>query len=79
MTLTVVSSGIDRITQLSPCTISVPKNGRLQDLTRALSIACSLGVEETLLVAEVYLFTLNSNLMPVPFSFEFRYGCLAML
>ncbi|KAL1324944.1 hypothetical protein HN51_035045 [Arachis hypogaea] len=54
MTLTVVNNGINGITQLSPYTISVPKNGKLQDLTRALGIACSLGLDETLLVAEAY-------------------------
>ncbi|XP_061344723.1 ubiquitin carboxyl-terminal hydrolase 8-like [Gastrolobium bilobum] len=52
MTVSVVSSSIDGITQLSPYTIFVPKSGRLEDLTRALSIACSLEVDETLLVAE---------------------------
>ncbi|XP_057752605.1 ubiquitin carboxyl-terminal hydrolase 8 [Arachis stenosperma] len=54
MTLTVVNNGINGITQLSPYTVSVPKNGKLQDLTRALGIACSLGLDETLLVAEAY-------------------------
>ncbi|XP_027340882.1 ubiquitin carboxyl-terminal hydrolase 8 isoform X2 [Abrus precatorius] len=53
MTLTVASSS-GGMSQLSPYTISVPKNGRFEDLTRALSIACSLGADETLLVAEVY-------------------------
>ncbi|KAL4328229.1 hypothetical protein AHAS_Ahas13G0179200 [Arachis hypogaea] len=52
MTLTVVNNGINGITQLSLYTISVPKNGKLQDLTRALGIACSLGLDETLLVVE---------------------------
>ncbi|XP_057729496.1 ubiquitin carboxyl-terminal hydrolase 8-like [Arachis stenosperma] len=54
MTLTVISSGSDGKTQLSPYTISVTKHGKFEDLTRALSIACSLGADETLLVAEVY-------------------------
>ncbi|KAE9620697.1 hypothetical protein Lal_00019804 [Lupinus albus] len=54
MTLTVINSYIDGNSQISPYTISVPKNGRFQDLTRALSIACSLGADETILVAEVY-------------------------
>ncbi|XP_019453814.1 PREDICTED: ubiquitin carboxyl-terminal hydrolase 8-like isoform X1 [Lupinus angustifolius] len=54
MTLTVVNSCIDGIAQLSPYTISVPKNGRFEDLTRALGIACSLGADETILVAEVF-------------------------
>ena len=65
MTLTVVSSGSDGMTQLSPYTVSVPKHGKFEDLTRALSIACSLGADETLLVAEVYInlfFSLNLNL-----------------
>ncbi|KAK7257573.1 hypothetical protein RIF29_31634 [Crotalaria pallida] len=54
MTLTVVNSCIDGIAQLSPYTIYVPKNGRFEDLTRALGTACSVGADETLLVAEVY-------------------------
>ncbi|CAI8592805.1 unnamed protein product [Vicia faba] len=54
MTLTVVSNIDDGMPQLSPYTISVPKHGKFEDLTRALSIACSLGSDETLLVAEVY-------------------------
>ncbi|XP_020238410.1 ubiquitin carboxyl-terminal hydrolase 8 isoform X2 [Cajanus cajan] len=54
MTITVVSGSGDEMSQLSPYTISVPKNGRFEDLTRALSTACSLGADETLLVAEVY-------------------------
>ncbi|XP_058779622.1 ubiquitin carboxyl-terminal hydrolase 8 [Vicia villosa] len=54
MTLTVVSKIGDGTPQLSPYTISVPKHGKFEDLTRALSIACSLGPDETLLVAEVY-------------------------
>ncbi|KAF1885501.1 hypothetical protein Lal_00029390 [Lupinus albus] len=52
MTLTVVNSCSDGIAQLSPYTISVPKNGRFEDLTRALGIACYLGADETILVAE---------------------------
>ncbi|KDP42971.1 hypothetical protein JCGZ_23913 [Jatropha curcas] len=52
MTLTVVST--DGSSQPSPYTISVPKYGKCEDLTRALSLACSLGIDETLLVAEVY-------------------------
>ncbi|QCE09523.1 ubiquitin carboxyl-terminal hydrolase 8 [Vigna unguiculata] len=54
MTITVVSGSGDKMSPLSSYTISVPKNGRFEDLTRALSIACSLGTDETLLVAEVY-------------------------
>uniref|UniRef100_A0A2C9V083 Ubiquitin carboxyl-terminal hydrolase n=1 Tax=Manihot esculenta TaxID=3983 RepID=A0A2C9V083_MANES len=52
MTLTVVSA--EGSSQPSPYTISVPKYGKCEDLTQALSIACSLGIDETLLVAEVY-------------------------
>ncbi|KAI9094255.1 hypothetical protein K1719_021309 [Acacia pycnantha] len=52
MTLTVMST--EGITQLSTYTVSVPKNGRFEDLIRALSIACSLGPDETILVAEIY-------------------------
>ncbi|XP_006592791.1 ubiquitin carboxyl-terminal hydrolase 8 isoform X2 [Glycine max] len=54
MTITVVSGNGGEMSQLSPYTITVPKNGRFEDLTRALGIACSLGADETLLVAEVY-------------------------
>ena len=59
MTLTVVST--DGIAQLSPFTISVPKHGKFEDLIRALSSACTLGNDETLLVAEVLSF--NSSLL----------------
>ncbi|RDX81236.1 Ubiquitin carboxyl-terminal hydrolase 8, partial [Mucuna pruriens] len=52
MTITVVSGSCDEMSQLSSYTISAPKNGKFEDLTRALSIACSLGADETLLVAE---------------------------
>ncbi|KAK6119833.1 hypothetical protein DH2020_046428 [Rehmannia glutinosa] len=52
MTLTVVKA--DGSTKPSPFTVTVPKNGKLEDLTQALSTACSLGVDETLLVAEIY-------------------------
>ncbi|KAI4322496.1 hypothetical protein L6164_022186 [Bauhinia variegata] len=52
MTLTVLSS--DGGAQLTPYIVSVPKYGKFEDLIRALSIACSLGADETLLVAEVY-------------------------
>ncbi|TKY48709.1 Ubiquitin carboxyl-terminal hydrolase 8 [Spatholobus suberectus] len=54
MTITVVSGSGNEMSQLLPYTISVPKNGRFEDLTCALSIVCSLGADETLLVAEVY-------------------------
>lgn len=52
MTLTVVSA--DGITQPSPCTITVPKNGKCKDLIQALSSSCYLKDDETLLVAEIY-------------------------
>lgn len=51
MTLTVIKSGSDL--QISTFTITVPKDGKLEDLIRALSAACSLEADETLLVAEV--------------------------
>ncbi|WMV35692.1 hypothetical protein MTR67_029077 [Solanum verrucosum] len=52
MTLTVIKSGRDL--QISTFTITVPKDGKLEDLIRALSTACSLESDETLLVAEIY-------------------------
>ncbi|KAL3367042.1 hypothetical protein AABB24_011642 [Solanum stoloniferum] len=52
MTLTVIKSGSDL--QISTFTITVPKDGKLEDLIRALSTACSLESDETLLVAEIY-------------------------
>lgn len=51
MTLTIVKT--DGSTRPSSFTVSVPKNGKLEVLIQALSAACSLGVDETLLVAEV--------------------------
>lgn len=51
MTLTVVST--DGSFPPTPYTISVPKSGKCEDLVLALGVACSLGVDETLLVAEV--------------------------
>ncbi|CAI9781376.1 unnamed protein product [Fraxinus pennsylvanica] len=52
MTLTLVKA--DGSIQPSPFTVYVPKNGKLQDLLQALSKACTLGVDETLLLAEIY-------------------------
>ncbi|GMP91746.1 hypothetical protein CsSME_00042298 [Camellia sinensis var. sinensis] len=52
MTLTVMST--DGNTPPSPITITVPKHGKFEDLIQALSTACSLGVDETLLVVEIY-------------------------
>lgn len=57
MTLTVVNT--DGNAKPSPFTITVPKYGKFEDLIRALSIACALGVNETLLVAEVYFSYFN--------------------
>ncbi|KAI6669738.1 hypothetical protein NL676_004623 [Syzygium grande] len=52
MTLTVIATYGS--TKLSPYTITVPKFGKCEDLKRALSAACSLGDDETLLLAEIY-------------------------
>lgn len=51
MTLTVIST--DGTTLPTSLTITVPKVGMLEDLIKALSNACSLRNEETLVVAEV--------------------------
>ncbi|CAB4287003.1 unnamed protein product [Prunus armeniaca] len=52
MTLTVLSTDGTAL----PCTftVTVPKSGRSLDLTNALSAACSLRDDETLMLAEVY-------------------------
>ncbi|OMP14224.1 Peptidase C19, ubiquitin carboxyl-terminal hydrolase 2 [Corchorus olitorius] len=50
MTVTVIST--DGTSRPSPFTITVPKSGKFEDLIQALSVACSLGADETLLVAE---------------------------
>lgn len=52
MTLTVLST--DGAALPTTFTVTVPKSGKLVDLTEALSIACSLRDDETLLVAEVF-------------------------
>ncbi|XP_071710361.1 ubiquitin carboxyl-terminal hydrolase 8-like [Rutidosis leptorrhynchoides] len=52
MTLTVLST--DGSTLPIPVTVTVPKIGKFKDLIEALSTACSLGSNETLLVAEIY-------------------------
>ncbi|KAA8516826.1 hypothetical protein F0562_017356 [Nyssa sinensis] len=52
MTLTVLSTNGTALP--SPITITVPKYGRCKDLVQALSTACSLRDDETLLVAEIY-------------------------
>ncbi|XP_050112341.1 ubiquitin carboxyl-terminal hydrolase 8-like isoform X3 [Malus sylvestris] len=40
--------------QPSQYTITVPKHGKLEDLIQGLSVASSLGIDETFLVAEIY-------------------------
>ncbi|KAM2673161.1 hypothetical protein EV2_014481 [Malus domestica] len=52
MTLTVLST--DGTAMPSTLTVTVPQGGRLMDLTNALSTACCLRDDETLLVAEIY-------------------------
>ncbi|KAI3704209.1 hypothetical protein L1987_74424 [Smallanthus sonchifolius] len=52
MTLTIVPS--DGKAQPTPVTVTVPKQGKFEDLVRALGITCSLSGDETLMVAEVY-------------------------
>ncbi|XWS71372.1 hypothetical protein CRYUN_Cryun03dG0133000 [Craigia yunnanensis] len=52
MTVTVIST--IGTSQPSPFTITVPKSGKFEDLIQALSVAYSLGADETLLVAEIY-------------------------
>lgn len=51
MTVTIISS--DGVMLPSPVTVTVPKCGRLKDLTVALSSHCGLTNDETLLVVEV--------------------------
>lgn len=53
MTLSIVSS--DGSAQPSPVTVTVPKQGKFEDLVHALGPMCSLGNDETLMVAEVSL------------------------
>lgn len=55
MTLTVLSTDGTAL----PCTftVTVPKSGRSLDLTNALSAACSLRDDETLMLAEVYFWS----------------------
>ncbi|KAF5819518.1 putative ubiquitinyl hydrolase 1 [Helianthus annuus] len=52
MTLTVLTT--DGSTLPVPVTVTVPKFGKFKDLIQALSTACSLRDDETLLVAEIY-------------------------
>ena len=51
MTLTIFST--DGITLPLPVTVAVPRDGTLSDLVEALSVACCLRDDETLLIAEV--------------------------
>nr|XP_043634427.1 ubiquitin carboxyl-terminal hydrolase 8 [Erigeron canadensis] len=52
MTLTTVSS--DGNAQPCPVTVTVPKQGKFEDLVHALGSTCSLENDETLMVGEVY-------------------------
>ncbi|KAE8692978.1 Ubiquitin carboxyl-terminal hydrolase 8 [Hibiscus syriacus] len=52
MTVTVIST--DGTLPPFPLTITVPKSGKFEDLIQALSVECSLGANETLLVEEIY-------------------------
>ncbi|XP_020266514.1 ubiquitin carboxyl-terminal hydrolase 8 [Asparagus officinalis] len=52
MTITIFSS--DGTSAPSSYTINVPKYGKCKDLMQALSVACSLRDNESLLVAEIY-------------------------
>ncbi|XP_009368474.1 ubiquitin carboxyl-terminal hydrolase 8 isoform X2 [Pyrus x bretschneideri] len=52
MTLSVVNTY--GYSQPSQYTITVPKHGKLEDLIQGLSVASSLGIDETFLVAEIY-------------------------
>ncbi|WOG98248.1 hypothetical protein DCAR_0417589 [Daucus carota subsp. sativus] len=52
MTLTVLST--DGSCMPIPVTVTVPKFGKCEDLVKAVSVACSLRDDETLLLAEVY-------------------------
>lgn len=53
MTVTIFST--DGTNLPHPVTITVPNSGTSKDLVEALSLACSLRNDETLLIAEVYL------------------------
>ncbi|XP_042511802.1 ubiquitin carboxyl-terminal hydrolase 8-like [Macadamia integrifolia] len=53
-TITVTVLGTDGTTLPCPVTVNVPKVGYCKDLIQALSKACSLRSDETLLVAEIY-------------------------
>lgn len=47
----------------TPCTVSVPKQGRCKDLIQALSNACSLKSWEKLVLAEVCSKTMRKSHM----------------
>lgn len=64
MTATVFSS--DGSSEPFPYTISVPKFGNLKDFIQALSIACSLRDDESLLVAEVCLLSYAKSTLICP-------------
>ncbi|XP_042476652.1 ubiquitin carboxyl-terminal hydrolase 8-like isoform X1 [Macadamia integrifolia] len=53
-TMTVTILGTGGTAQPCPITVTVPKNGYCKDLIQALSNACSLRSDETLLVSEIY-------------------------
>lgn len=55
-TMTITLLNTNGNTAPSPYTITVPKHGKCEDLIKALGSACSLGADETLLVAEVYCY-----------------------
>ncbi|XP_020111526.1 ubiquitin carboxyl-terminal hydrolase 5 isoform X2 [Ananas comosus] len=52
-TVTVMVFNIDGSTLPTPCTVSVPKQGRCRDLIQALSSACSIKNGEKILLAEI--------------------------
>ncbi|WVZ06967.1 hypothetical protein V8G54_020313 [Vigna mungo] len=52
-TMTVTVFACDGAALPSPCTVTVPKQGRIKDLIQALSNACSLKHNERLLLVEV--------------------------
>ncbi|KAL9274710.1 Ubiquitin carboxyl-terminal hydrolase 8-like protein [Drosera capensis] len=52
MNVTVMNS--DGSSKSSSLSITVPQSGKLEDLTRVLSDGCSLAVDETVLVAEIF-------------------------
>ncbi|KAJ4978971.1 hypothetical protein NE237_009751 [Protea cynaroides] len=61
-TMTVTILGTDRTTLPCPITVTVPKAGYCKDLIQALSNACSLRSDETLLVVEIYTSRIIRNL-----------------